>query len=593
MRRLTGLRLGQRCAATAAALLCASVARATIHIEISGVENEARTNVEALLSLERYKDRERIEPDAVQRLYQRADNEVRTALRPFGYYEPKVQTSIKAENGERDWRVEIHIEPGPAVQVGAVHVEVSGEGHDDPAFAALLKNPGIRAGQQLSHGAYETLKGALQRVAASDGYLDARMLRNELRVDLPNHTAEVDLAIETGRRYRFGTTTIEQSAVRLDHMRRFLRYQDGEPYDAVKLLRTQFALDDSQYYSNVEVTAGDPDREQLTVPITIRAKTTRNSYSFGAGYGTDTGARGTATFTDPLVNSLGHRLRVQLQASQITQKFIARYDIPFGDPAREKLSAYFIAQNSQQSDEVSTAEVSVTPSITQVLGSWQRVLSVAMLHTVTRDPINGRQMDNLAAPGITYASVPEGYLGEDLFSRTLYFQLLGSLTEMGAPAPFLRLDVQAERVFDLSTQWHLLLRSELGAAAVSNAEDLPGTYRFWAGGDRSVRGFGYDSLSPTALSSTGSVEQIGGRDLFTGTIEIERDLPKLWGVAAFTDFGNAFNHFGDPLAWSFGIGVRLRLPVVTFGLDIAQAVRAPGYEQLPGPRFHLNISPKL
>ena len=61
----------------------------------------------------------------------------------------------------------------------------------------------------------------------------------------------------------------------------------------------------------------------------------------------------------------------------------------------------------------------------------------------------------------------------------------------------------------------------------------------------------------------------------------------------FFDFGNAFNRFGDPLAYSVGIGMRWRLPVVTVGIDIAQALKAPGYARLPGPRVHLNISPRL
>ncbi|MFT3906501.1 MAG: BamA/TamA family outer membrane protein [Steroidobacteraceae bacterium] len=581
--------------AAVAVALCVSacsLARAEIKIEISGIDGDLRRNVQALLSVERYKDRDRLEEDAVQRLFGRVDTETRNALRPFGYYEPRVDAHLKQE-GSKDWRVDIKVEPGQAVHVNTVSVVVEGEGQSDPSFQTLAEHPTIQPGQQLDHGAYETLKGSLQRVAASNGYMDARMLRNELRVNLATHEADIDLAIETGRRYHFGATTIQQSAVREKNIRRYLRYNDGEPYDAVKLLRTQFALDDSTYFSNVEVTAGDPDRETLAIPIRIQATTGRNTYSIGAGYGTDTDVRGTLTFTDPLVNSLGHRLRVQLQASDITQEIIARYDIPFGDPAREKLSAYLVRENSVQSDSVSTSVLSLTPSITQVLGRWQRVLSFAMAHNVTRDAVNGRQVENLAVPGITYASVPEGYLGEDLFSRTFYVQLLASHPELGASAPFLRLDLQFERVFDLSPKWHLLLRNELGATAVNSVDNLSGTYRFFAGGDRSVRGFGYDTLSPTEISSTGSVERIGGRDLFTGTVEFERDLPRLWGVAAFTDYGNAFNYFGDPLALSVGVGVRWRLPVVTFGLDIAQALRAPGYDELPGPRFHLNISPKL
>ena len=46
-------------------------------------------------------------------------------------------------------------------------------------------------------------------------------------------------------------------------------------------------------------------------------------------------------------------------------------------------------------------------------------------------------------------------------------------------------------------------------------------------------------------------------------------------------------------AYSLGLGFRLRLPVVTVGVDVAQSLRAPGFPHLPGPRLHLNISPKL
>jgi outer membrane protein assembly factor BamA len=58
--------------------------------------------------------------------------------------------------------------------------------------------------------------------------------------------------------------------------------------------------------------------------------------------------------------------------------------------------------------------------------------------------------------------------------------------------------------------------------------------------------------------------------------------------------GNAFDSFGDPLMYSVGLGVRFRLPVVSVGLDVAQALTTPaGETERPGPRLHLNFSPKL
>ena len=568
-------------------------AGAAIKIEVSGVDGTLRRNVLALLSLERYKDRDRIEPDAIARLYRRMDSEVRDALKPYGYYDPTVQSTLTSENNQRDWRVRINIKPGEPVLIEEVSIIVRGPGAADPLFAQIAAKPALIKGKRLEHAAYEKTKSELQAAAATYGYLDARMLRNELQVDPQAHRARAYLAIETGERYYFGPTVLDQTVIRDAQLRRYLRYREGDPFDAGKLLRTQFALDDSRFFAGVEVATGERDPVLHVVSINITAKGARNSYSFGAGYGTDTGVRGTISWLNPVVNDRGHRLQIQLQLSERTQNLHARYDIPFGDPVLEKFSVQALTQTQKTSGSVDTREESITPSVTQSLGRWQRVLSAKFAHTVTDDAVNGHLVDDLIVPGVTYASVPEGYLGEELFSRTLYAELIGSHKVLGSNSNFLRLDVRSERVLNITGRWHLLLRGEVGASAVGNFQDLPGTFRFYAGGDRSVRGFAYNSLSPVQTAPDGSQVRVGGRHLLTGTVEVERDLPRSFGVAAFTDVGNAINNLGDPLAASVGLGLRWRLPVVTVGFDIAKAIYAPGFSSLPGPRLHLNISPQL
>jgi translocation and assembly module TamA len=623
--RLTGL--GSRAGRPALALLllgaAAAPAWAAIRIEVNGVDSELRRNVLALLSLERYKDRDRIEPDAVARLYRRVDGEVRDALRPYGYYAPTITATLTPVDNQRNWHVQINIAPGEPVRLDTISVLVRGAGAGDPVFVRIAAAPSLRKGERLEHAAYEKVKSDLQLAAGTYGYLDARMLRNELQVDPAAHRASVFLELETGERYYFGATTIEQTAIRATQIRRYLRYHEGEPYDEIKRLRTQFALDDSQFFSSVEVQPGTPDRVTRVVPIRITATAARNGYSFGAGYGTDTGARGTISWLNPRVNDRGHRLRVQIQASQTTQNINGRYDIPFGDPVLEKFSLQFLDQTQKiasnvytreltpnpgftvSSSQIDTREVSFAPSITESTGRWQRVFAAKLTHDVTSDAVDSRKLDNLIVPSITIAAIPEGYLGEDLFSRSLYAHLDGSLSALGAKSNFLRLDLRSERVINLGSVWHLLLRGEVGVSAVKNFGDLPAAYRFFAGGDRSVRGFGLDDLSPLrTVEQVGTdslgvpfdrfvSERVGGRHLLTGTVEFERDLPHNLGIAAFTDCGNAFDRLGDPLALSVGVGFRWRLSVITVGIDVAKALRAPGFDSLPGARLHLNISPKL
>src|SRR5579863_10286391 len=101
----------------ATSMLLSAPARADIHIDLDGVDGELRRNVLALLSLERYKDHDRLEPAAVQRLYNRVDDEVRTALKPFGYYDPRISSSIEPPDKDHHWHVGITIDLGQPVLI--------------------------------------------------------------------------------------------------------------------------------------------------------------------------------------------------------------------------------------------------------------------------------------------------------------------------------------------------------------------------------------------------------------------------------------------------------------------------------------------
>jgi translocation and assembly module TamA len=580
----------------ALALLAAMPLRAAIRIEVEGVDGEVRGNVYAFLTMERFRYREDLTEDAVLRMYNRLDAEARSALRPFGFYSPQIRTTLEPQDEGRNWRVVIQIDPGPPVLIDAVDVLVEGPGAQDPAFAPILGQTLLRKGEPLHHGFYEQVKGDLTRTAAATGYLDARMTESQMLVDAPGQTARLRLVLDTGPQYRFGAIDIQQSVIRPALMRRFLRFDEGEPYNTTQLLRTQFALDDSLYFSNVEVLPQERDPGTLTVPVRIQATKSDRLFTFGPGYGTDTGVRGTLGWTDSRLNSLGHRFRFEVRASSISRTIDSRYDIPIGDPALERFSLQLVRREEEIS-VLDTTELSLTPSLTRVRGAWQRVMSLSLTKTTTDD--GGTDVtSNLLAPGISYASVPEGFLGEALFTRGLYLDLIGSQSLLGSNADFLRGHLQFERVFDLLPQWHLLVRGEAGSTLVKDFNALPGIYRFFAGGDRSVRGFGYNALSPLELVHLRPTLQFpqgrdellptGGRHLLFGSLEIARDLPRNLAVATFFDMGNAFNRFGDSMEYSAGVGLRYRLPVVTIGIDVAKPLSTSG-----SPRLHLNISPKL
>jgi translocation and assembly module TamA len=196
----------------------------------------------------------------------------------------------------------------------------------------------------------------------------------------------------------------------------------------------------------------------------------------------------------------------------------------------------------------------------------------------------------LLIPGISYASLPPNFLTGWVRDAAYYLELSGSPQSLGSDASYLRFYGRAERVWPIRGPWYLRTRGEIGTSWIDEFSALPASQRFFAGGDRSVRGFAFNELSPPPDSSidprASRNDAVGGEHKLVGSLEIERDLPRNLRGAVFFDAGNAFNDWGDPLEYSVGIGVRWRLPMLMIGLDVAQALS----ESDKSPRLHLNIT---
>jgi translocation and assembly module TamA len=135
----------------------------------------------------------------------------------------------------------------------------------------------------------------------------------------------------------------------------------------------------------------------------------------------------------------------------------------------------------------------------------------------------------------------------------------------------------------------IIARGDFGYTAVDllhgEFNDLPPSIRFFAGGDRSVRGYDYHVLGPTNAQNL----VIGGKNLLVGSLEYEHRLLEKWSVATFYDVGNAFNDFSEPIKHSVGIGLRWQSPVGLIRVDVATALKEEGNPI----RLHVMVGPDL
>lgn len=572
--------------ATFGAMLAAP-ALAEIDIDIPDVTKPVGNNIRAFLSLSRYAERKDISAETMSRLQRRIVSETRKALEPLGYYEPEVEYKVAREK-ER-WQVTILVKPGRPVRLSEVDIHVLGPGRDDRAIQGVIATQDLKPGLRLNHRSYEAVKGELVRAAKNEGYLDAHLTRSDLVIGRTERRATVAIEVETGERYRYGEIKIAQDVINDDAMLRMLRMKQGDPYTLDSLLRTQYVLDDSLYFSLVDIDSGEPDKQALTVPVTITAKPNRrNSYAASIGYATDTKARGKLTWDNRRVNRDGHRIKFELIGSSVLQEISARYAIPVMDVALEKVEFTAAAKEEELGDTLSQ-RVESGVGLTQVQGTWQRVLFVTLSNETTTKPsqndpaINEHNTQFLVIPGVSYSTLPSYIIGGKPRPYSIYAELRGSPRSFGSDVSFVQFKGQAERLFTLSPWWKLRLRGEAGITWTDNFEELPASLRFFAGGDRSVRGFALNELSPQDELKN----RIGGRYLFTGTIEAERRLPRNFGLATFYDIGNAFDRIQNPdLQYSVGVGLRWHIAVASVGVDIAQALSESGRN----PRLHLYIS---
>lgn len=567
-------------------LLGLGVARAAasqeLSVEVEGIEGALRENVLQSLSIERYREAETINNARVRLLHRRAEEEISRALQPFGHYSPSIRGEL--EESAQGWRAVYRIDAGPQVKIASVDVRILGAGSDEGRFREALSDVSLEAGTPLSHADYEQAKSRLQDTALEYGYFDARFTRQEIRVRVAAQEAAIILHFQTGPRYALGPVSFEQDTFDPDFLQRYVGFEPGTPYASRRLLSVQTALLDSNYFSNVTVS---PRREAATnreIPIEVGLQTRPpNQYLVGAGYGTDTGARGRLGWVRRWVNRRGHRLNMDAEISELKDVFTVRYTVPLRDPRTERLT-YTLAFDQEETD-TSTSDIALLgASYVHNRGGWRE--TIRLNYREEQFTVGSQSGEaTLLMPGIGWSRTRAD---DPVFTRSghrISLDLTGATEQIVSETSFTQAVFSAKLVRGIGSRDRVLLRGETGYTIVDDFGALPPSIRFFAGGDRSVRAYDYRALGPT--DENGDV--IGGKYLLTGSIEYDRLIRDNLGVAIFYDAGNAMNDFSLPLEHGAGFGFRYRSPIGLIRVDFASALSRDGNPW----RLHLVIGPDL
>ncbi len=351
-------------------------------------------------------------------------------------------------------------------------------------------------------------------------------------------------------------------------------------------------------------------KQSKIVPVIVTLNADKlNSLETGIGYGTDTGVRMRNQYRRSIVNRRGHSFDTNLELSQIRQSIDGRYMIPYNHPLNDYIGLVGGYEREERKDVfdngaglmVESAVFGADRVIKKSRGSWQHTFGLRY------------RLDRLTQKGeVDYSDIPDNFLvpGADPEQQSLLFgyeiskvssddrvnpkQGLKQSYKIEVGSDSLLSDVNLailnagwKGLYSLGEkdQHQLVGRADLGYIFTENFDKVPYNLRYFAGGDQTLRGFDYKSLSPNVYDIN-----IGGQGLAVGSLEYNYEFKSGWRAAVFSDFGNAYNEkFSNPIEYSAGVGIRWRSPVGPIRLDVATGLSDDGHPI----RLHFFIGPQL
>ncbi|MGM8935725.1 autotransporter assembly complex protein TamA [Pseudomonas neustonica] len=558
-------------------ILLAPTAWADLVVEVEPKNRAVKDNIEAYIG-----PVEAQSPDELRRLFEHADKQATRAAQALGYYHSSNYLAVSGS--EQDPTLTIKVDLGTPVRINAIDIDIQGEGRGTDAFTLTLPD-GLAPGKRLNHDNYESIKSQISNRALRYGYFSGQYLKHQLRVNPDANQADIDIAYLTGERYKLGEVSYSETPFSKELLDRFIPFKPGVPYDADLVGQFNQDLLSSGYFSGVQVIAPPDKATGGTIPVEVEL-TARdpNSLGFGGGFSTDVGVRTKATWDQHWLNAQGHSRGASAELSAPRQQISAFYQVPLDPPLTSNLR-YFVGWQNEDIDNVETRSLAVGAELRKRLDNgWERTLGLRLQNEVfSLGDDSGTS--NLLIPSLALQRTRTSGGIDPARGYSMLLDVQGAKEGVLSTVDFARVMAQAKGLYTVFDRHRFLTRLQLGAVATNDFSSIPPSLRFFAGGDQSVRGYAYQTLSP--VDSTG--DTVGGRYLMASTLEYQYEFIDRWRAATFVDYGNAVDSPTDPLKTAVGLGIRWVSPIGPLRVDLARSLSDPQ----EGFRIHFSMGPEL
>jgi translocation and assembly module TamA len=570
---------------------CAQGVNYTVRID---APRELKDLLEENLDLMRWRGNPRLDQAQLQRLIRDAPEQVKTLVATEGYYSPVVSAGLDTSGSMPVARV--IVDPGPPVLVGDVDLVVQapvapGKGASALDTAALRSGWALPVGSRFRQADWEGAKRSLLRRLTQSRFPRAQLAESSATVDPEARRAHLRVVVDTGPETRLGELRI----------RGLKRYppsvitnlnpiKPGDVYDETVLQAFQSRLQDTGYFASVEVSADmrallgaelgalaegeepaaaqTPTAGPVTVPVAVRVTENKaKNAEVGLGLSTNTGARAQVRYDD--LNVFGKRMKSDLIYEQRRQN--ARVD--FFWPTKPKGYNDSVGGGVERTDVRGQILTVASLAARRAWGSPLLERSVSLELLTEKRVIDDQPSTRSTSLPLTYNFTKRKLdsLVQPTRGYVINAQLGGALLPLLTDEQFVRGYARFVNYRPLGAKGSVVLRGELGAVGSRQKAGVPSSLLFRAGGDQSVRGYGYEQLGVQEGEAI-----VGGRYLLTASAEYQYWFKPPWGAALFVDAGNAADSWSDMRPkLGYGVGARWRSPVGPINVDVAygQAVK--------------------
>lgn len=195
------------------------------------------------------------------------------AAQAVGYYE----ATFRFQKTDAT-HLKIEVVPSEPVRVAVQNIDFSGEGATAPQFQVIRLVPELDIGALLNQGLYEKTKTRISDTATENGYFDAYWRLHDVKVQLPEDKADINLKYETGQRYKLAQVQFKMSdpnkplPLRQKVLESMVPWKDGDDYAFWRVNTLATNLTNSRYFnwSLVDTVKPNPLVKSLELPPDIQ-----------------------------------------------------------------------------------------------------------------------------------------------------------------------------------------------------------------------------------------------------------------------------------------------------------------------------------